>query len=110
MNCDSGTRTDGDRDPKAGAVWNELLSWTTIRPILMGIGGVLRSERYFVLKACNGIQAIEAGETSGAISLLVTDMDLTPFVGHANCVEAGGVAEPRSSFHFWDAKSLVDQP
>src|SRR6266849_5636239 len=43
---------------------------------LQGIGGVLRSERYSVLEACNGFQAIEAGKTLGPISLFVTDMDL----------------------------------
>ena len=43
---------------------------------LQGIGGVLRSERYSVLEASNGFQAIEAAKTSGSISLFVTDMDL----------------------------------
>jgi CheY-like chemotaxis protein len=43
---------------------------------LQGIGGVLRSERYSVLEACNGSQAIEAAKTCGPISLFVADMDL----------------------------------
>ena len=43
---------------------------------LQGIGGVLRSERYFVLEASNGLQALEIGRTCGPISLFVTDMDL----------------------------------
>ena len=43
---------------------------------LQGIGGVLRSERYFVLEASNGLQAIEIGRTCGPISLFISDMDL----------------------------------
>ena len=43
---------------------------------LQGIAGVLRSERYFVLEASNGLQALEIGRTCGPISLFVTDMDL----------------------------------
>ena len=43
---------------------------------LQGIGAVVRFERYSVLEACNGFQAIEAPETCGPISLFITDMDL----------------------------------
>jgi CheY-like chemotaxis protein len=43
---------------------------------LQGIGGVLRSERYSVLEASTGFQAIEAAKTGGPISLFLTDMDL----------------------------------
>ena len=43
---------------------------------LQGIGGVLRSEGYFVLEASSGLEAIETGKNCGPISLFVSDMDL----------------------------------
>ena len=48
---------------------------------LQGIGDVLRSERYLVVEASNGLQAMEQEKTSGPISLLVADMDLSSSSG-----------------------------
>jgi len=43
---------------------------------LQGLGALLRYERYEVLEASTGAQAVELGTTRGPLALLVTDMDL----------------------------------